>query len=112
MIVQAVSETMFIKEFDIVGREDNFSFEARRELFEYFNSLSDDTGQPFELDALAICCDFSEDTVDDIIENYSLHDIVQDIEDDEDTIKRIVEALNEQTIAWHTCGDKILYQNF
>ena len=52
-------------------RPDNFSYEALDVLFEYFEELESDTGQPIELDVIAICCDFVELDCDEIIENYS-----------------------------------------
>ena len=41
-------------------------------LFYYFEELEDGMGQEIELDVIAICCDYAEDTVEDIARNYSI----------------------------------------
>lgn len=60
MITQTVDESMFVAAFDEMGRGDNFSVAARRALFDHFDEMSDDIGEAFQLDVIAICCDFSE----------------------------------------------------
>ena len=60
-------------------RPDTFSYEALGILFDYFEELDPD----MELDVIAICCEFSEDTTDSIAESYSL-DLTDD--DGEDTL--------------------------
>lgn len=44
------------------GRQDQFSYEALELLFDYFEELEDSTGQEIELDPIAICCEYSEDS--------------------------------------------------
>jgi hypothetical protein len=39
-------------------------------MFEYLEELAEDCGTPIRLDACAICCDFSEYTVDDYITEW------------------------------------------
>jgi hypothetical protein len=54
------------------GRLDNFSRQGLELLFYYFEELEDGMGQEIELDVIAICCDYAEDTVEDIARNYSI----------------------------------------
>lgn len=60
MIVQSVNQNEFIQAFDDMNRSANFSIAAREALFEYFENYSDETGEPYELDVIAICCEFTE----------------------------------------------------
>lgn len=74
MIFKTINEYEFIQAFDDMGRADNFSVPARRELFDYYEDLTIELDQPFELDVIGICCDWSEYTAQDLIEEYADHD--------------------------------------
>ena len=50
-----VDQSTFVREFEAYGRADQFSYEALEALFEYYDELED-----FELDVIAICCDWTE----------------------------------------------------
>ena len=47
------------------GDLNGWSYDGTKVMFEYLEEVADD--QPIELDACAICCDYSESTVDDYI---------------------------------------------
>ena len=59
-------------------RPDNFSYEGLEVLFDWFESLDDDCGTETELDVIAICCEFSESTPGEIIDDYSLEGFRED----------------------------------
>lgn len=46
--------------FQIMGRGDQFSYEALRALFDYLEQLEEDMGEQIELDVIALCCEYSE----------------------------------------------------
>jgi hypothetical protein len=72
----------FERAFVDAGRKDQFSYEGLGVLFEYLEQYEEDTGEELELDVIALCCDFYEDTPEAIAANYSI-----DLEDkDEDEI--------------------------
>jgi hypothetical protein len=50
----------FARAFIGLGRSEQFSIEALRALFDYYEALEDDIGESFELDVIAICCEWSE----------------------------------------------------
>ena len=60
MLVNRVSFNDFLEEFEKYGREDNFSYQGKKALYEYLNELGEDIGEPIELDIIGICSDFSE----------------------------------------------------
>jgi len=61
----------FQNAFDAI-RPDNFSYEGLEVLFEYLEDCERDTGEEYELDVIALCCDFSEDSWQSIAEAYSI----------------------------------------
>ena len=50
----------FERAFSDMGRQDQFSYEGKRALFEWFEQLDEDCGTETELDVIAICCEFCE----------------------------------------------------
>ena len=62
----------FREAFRQAGRENQFSYEALGLLFEYFEEVEQDTGEEIELDVIAICCEYSEDSIENIAGNYDV----------------------------------------
>jgi hypothetical protein len=81
-------------------RPDNFSYEGLRALFDHLESMGD-----VEFDPIAICCEFSEDTVENIARDY-------DIEGDDLRIAVIRHLDDEGVFIYETEDGKILYRNF
>lgn len=77
-----VSRYDFERAFIDADRKENFSYEALGLLFDYFEDYEEQTGEEIELDVIAICCDYSEDTVQDIARNYSID--LSDLDPEED----------------------------
>ena len=65
------------------GRDDQFSYEALNMLYEYFEDVDPD----MELDVIAICCEYSEDTLEDIANNYGIDLVDVDEEDQADFVR-------------------------
>jgi hypothetical protein len=75
--------------FRQADRQDQFSYEALNMLYEYFEDVDPD----MELDVIAICCDYCEDTPADIANNYWDRDSVPDDEDElRDQVRDYLEA--------------------
>jgi hypothetical protein len=88
-----VSKYDFERAFVDADRKDNFSYEALGLLFDYFESYEEETGQEIELDVIAICCEYSEDTPEGIANNYwSVDDLTQDEEELRDQVREYLEA--------------------
>ena len=62
-IVQTVDIYQFREAFRLMDRQDNFSYEGLEVLLDYLDNLSDDVGEPIELDVIAFCCDYNESTI-------------------------------------------------
>jgi len=55
-----VSESEFIDRFRVMDRKENFSYEGRKALYEYFREYEEGTNEKIEFDCIAICCEYSE----------------------------------------------------
>ena len=67
--------------FTDYNRTNNFSYEGLGALFEWLDELSADTGTPYELDVIALCCEFTEySDFSEIYDNYNNTNI-ENIED-------------------------------
>lgn len=98
----------FRREFEQC-RPDNFTYEGLTVLFYYFESYEEDTGQEIELDVIAICCEYSEETPEAIAENYSI-----DVEgmDDDEKIDIVRDYLNDNTTLVGETSTGFVYVNF
>jgi hypothetical protein len=100
----------FRDEFRACGRADQFSYEGLGILFAYFEQYEDDTGEPIELDVIAICCDFSEDSFENIADQYGIE---LDLEMDEDYQKQqVIEHLEGEGVYVGDSIHGIIYRNY
>lgn len=84
MIIQSVSCTKFMDAFYAAGRGNKFSYDALECLFEHYDELSISIGEPWELDVIGICCEWTESTPEEFLkdngieleEGQSIHDVV------------------------------------
>lgn len=99
-----VTESMFKDAFVKMNRADQFSGEGLSALYEFLSEMEVDTGEEYELDVIALCCDFSEEHYSSIASDYG-------IDGDFDTL---LEYLEDETLVIHADEDTgyILYQNF
>ena len=108
MIYTTISNAyQFRDEFQQRGRDNQFSYEALGLLFDWFDELGEDV----ELDVIAICCDYSEDTPESIAQNY---DIDIDINENDDEItQQVVDYLEQHSaVVGVTDAGTIVYATF
>jgi len=88
-----VSRYDFERAFVDADRKENFSYEGLAVLFDYLEELEASTGEEIELDVIALCCEYSEDTPEGIANNYwSVDDLTQDEEELRDQVREYLEA--------------------
>jgi hypothetical protein len=98
----------FREAFCKAGRENNFSYDGLGLLYEFIQELEDSTNEEYELDVIALCCEWNEDTPENIVANYAL-----DIEDDGNLLNNVLDHLNDETMmAGTTDAGTIIYQQF
>ena len=101
----------FIDAFNAANRTDQFSYEAREILFDYFEQYEEETGEQIELDVIGICCEYSEDHWADIADNYSID--LSGLEDDGEKKEAVRDFLENHTmIVGETSEDAFIYQIF
>lgn len=106
---QSINLYQFRESFRLHERE-NFSYEALGYLFDWLEQYEADTGEEMELDVIGLCCDFSESSIDNIIENYSLN--VTGL-NEEEKHAYVSDYLHEETVVIaETGGNNYLYQQF
>lgn len=110
MIYQTIDNaSQFRDQFHQCGRGDQFSYEALGLLFDYL----EDCGSDVELDVVGICCEFSEDTWDQITTNYSFDiDSLEDLDEDEkiEVVRAYLE--DKTTIVGLTSSGAFVYVQF
>ena len=91
-----VSKSDFRDAFRAMGRTDQFSYEGLGELFDYIERYEEDTGTEWELDVIALCCEYYEATWQEIAENYGIE--LTDPEDDDLVEREVSEYLEFNTV--------------
>lgn len=90
-----VTESMFISQFEACGRKDNFSYAGLSALFEYCEGREQDIGEEWELDVIALCCDFTESDIDTIANDHNID--LSDCVDLEDQFSVVLDYLESET---------------
>jgi hypothetical protein len=108
-------------------RPDSFSYEGLELLFNWYDEYEDSTGEEMELDVIAICGDWDESTVEEVINNYivstqnsnttvyndTVNDALGDCDDDEERSEVMEEWLQDNTmVAGVTENGSIVYMGF
>jgi uncharacterized Zn finger protein len=101
MLYNSINTARELRQNFISYDRDQFSYEAYELMLEYFENES------LELDVIALCGFFSENTLDEIIDIYKI-----EIEDEENKLKEVLECLNSNTWAVKTSDNTILYTEF
>lgn len=65
-----VTRSMFYDAFAKYGRAHQFSYDALDAIFERIEDLECDTEARIELDVIALCCDFTEYTPEEIVDLF------------------------------------------
>jgi len=98
----------FREAFNRMSRGDQFSYEGLARLFDYLTDL-EHCEEEYELDVIALCCDFAEDTPRGIATNYNF-----DIEgiDDADLVDAVSEYLADEGALVGATDTTIVFRQF
>ena len=103
---QTITEQMFIDAFHRCGRGEQFSNEGLIALFEHIEDCERDTGEQYELDPIALCCEFAEyDSAREAAADYG-----QDFGPEEE--EEALEWLESETSVIEIPGGGVIIQNF
>lgn len=82
MITSELTKYQFNDAFRSMGREDQFSSDALNTLYDYLDQCSEDTGESYSLDVIALCCEYCEyEDFDALQADYSNIKNMSDLED-------------------------------
>lgn len=96
-MIKTIDVYDFRQAFKNMGRETQFSNDALSALFDYLEQLENDIDEKIELDVIALCCDYSESSIKDALENYGLESL---------------DDLRNNTTVIEVDDDTIIYQNY
>lgn len=105
-IIQELDKNWFVERFKDMGRENQFTFEAKEALFDYLDNLSDALGEDIKMDVIALCCDWYESTPEEVVNEYSV-----DVSEGE-AVKDAVDNYLQENTTVIDCGETFLYQAF
>jgi hypothetical protein len=73
----------FCDRFRDMNRNETFSYEGKRALFNWLEEYENETGEEIELDVIALCCEYSEyANIEEFRNDYGEeYENIQDIED-------------------------------
>ena len=91
-------------------RPDNFSYQGLRLLFDYLEEFEESTGEEIEFDVIAICCDFSEDSFENIADLYGIE--LDKTEDDDEQKQQVIDFLQSEGAYVGDSINGIVYRNF
>jgi hypothetical protein len=69
---QTINKCDFRNAFAECNRGDQFSYEALGLLFDFLEEMEEGTGEGYDLDVIALCCEFTELTPDEIVRDYDM----------------------------------------
>lgn len=87
-----INEYEFAQQFKNMNR-DNYSYEGYKELFDYYDQFEN-----FDLDVIAICCEVSELTIEEIENDYN-HLVDKDDYKEDKTQEELTEEEQEEYLA-------------
>ena len=98
---QTISFTQFTDAFRDYNRQEQFTYNGKKALFDFLEEYEDSTDEEIELDIIALCCDYTEyDSLEDFWLDYDEEDFP-----------------NKEAIEWHTLfipidDDAFIIQSF
>lgn len=95
-IKKTFNENDFINEFKAYNRMDNFSYHGLTVLFESLDEMAQDCEMDIEMDVIALCCEYNESSVNDVINDYSID--VSSCENDDEIMEFVKKYLREHTM--------------
>jgi hypothetical protein len=109
-MIQTLRLSDFTNAFRNSDRADQFSYEAQTLIFDYIEEYEQSTGEQVEFDMIGICCEWAENTPEELVEMYKI-----DIEphEENDVQQAVIDYLNDETqVAGVTAAGTIVYVQF
>jgi hypothetical protein len=108
---QTVNSYQFHDAFKRMERADAFSYEGLEVLFKGLEEFEEDTNEEIELDVIALCCDYCEMSLSEMIDAYK-HMIDEEILNDDDTNAVTDWFYNQTWVLGQTNIDTYVFRQF
>lgn len=107
-----ITKSDFTTAFHNAGRGNQFSHNGLCELYDFLVELENDTDSEFELDVIALCCDFTESDIDEIANDCGID--LSDCIYLEGQFNAVIDYLESKTAVIYSdeLTGTVLYQNF
>jgi hypothetical protein len=113
-----ITKSGFMDAFNACGRGEQFSYDAKSALYDWLEELSEETGEEYSLDVIALCCEYTEyDSAIDCLDDYLSETDWMAIclngggwEDEEEKEQAAIDYLNERTLMHVFNGGIIITQ--
>jgi hypothetical protein len=108
MKISIDSRSQFSDQFRMTGRITQFSYEALSLLYDFL----EDTDPDYELDVIALCCEYEEQDWDDIASSYDIDLTGFDNDDEEGQKQAVFNYLNDNTTIVGETNSGFIYAQF
>ena len=89
MIMQTINFSMFHDAFKAL-RPDNFNYDGLQAMFNYLGDISEDIGEPIELDVIGLCCEWQQLTIEEARNQYAIPEdegVIEWLEDNTNVVR-------------------------
>lgn len=107
---QSINLYQFRDAFATADRLGNFSYEGLGILFEYMEQYESDTGESVELDVIALCCDYTEESFREAADNHGID--ISGCADDDGIRETVLAHLDYETVVCGHTDDIVVYACF
>lgn len=98
-VYERMNEQLFLDAFaSSETRKNQFSRDALRELFGFYDQLADDSQEPIQFDMVGICCEWSEMDAEELGEEFGLYP-VGTVPNEKRSISEQYEELTEEEMS-------------
>lgn len=104
---QTVNSSQFHDAFHKMDRSNQFSYEALNLIYDYLEQFEQDTSSEIELDVIAICCEYSEMTHQEVLDAYGI-----ELENGEELDEAVLSYLNRNTSVIGETDDTVVFVQF
>ena len=108
MKISIDSRSQFSDQFRMAGRITQFSYEALSLLYDYLEESDPD----YDLDVIALCCEYVEQDWDDVASSYDIDLTGFDNDDDEGQKQAVFNYLNDNTSVVGETNSGFIYACF
>ena len=105
---QTVYQEDFIRAFKDAGRDNQFSREALIRIYEWIQENEENEGREWDLDVIALCCELSEMSLNEVIEAYDI-----EIDPDQNIYMQVCDYIdNHSTFLGDTESGNLVFVQF